>query len=71
MGSGAELLARYRDLMDALGRMPFLAGACYTQFTDVEHEKNGLLTCDRQPKVAADEVASLHRQLLERYAAGG
>jgi beta-galactosidase/beta-glucuronidase len=71
VGSGEELLARYRDLMGALGRMPFLAGACYTQFTDVEHEKNGLLTFDRQPKVAPDDVAALHRQLLGRYAAGG
>lgn len=66
MRSGDELLARYRDLMDALARMPFLAGACYTQLTDVEHEKNGLLTFDRQPKVDPAQIAALHRDLLTR-----
>jgi hypothetical protein len=68
--SGEELLARYRDLVETLGTLTFLAGACYTQFTDVEHEKNGLLTFDRQPKVAPEQVAALHRALLERYREG-
>jgi hypothetical protein len=66
--SADELLARYSDLVKALGRMAFLAGACYTQLTDVEHEQNGLLTAGRQPKIAPEQVAALHRALLEAYA---
>lgn len=68
--SGEELLARYRDLVETLGTLTFLAGACYTQFTDVEHEKNGLLTFDRQPKIDPEQVAALHRALLARYRNG-
>ncbi|MHB8614204.1 MAG: hypothetical protein ACYDAL_17560 [Candidatus Dormibacteraceae bacterium] len=26
-------------------------GFCYTQLTDVEQERNGLLTCERKPKI--------------------
>ena len=31
-------------------------GYCYTQLTDVQQEVNGLLTEDRQPKVALDTL---------------
>jgi hypothetical protein len=47
--SADELLERYRDLMEGLAVLPFLAGFCYTQLTDIEQEANGLLTYDRQP----------------------
>ncbi|TWI63433.1 glycosyl hydrolase family 2 [Pseudoduganella lurida] len=67
VGSAEELLAKYRDLMEHLGTLTFLAGFCYTQFTDVEHEKNGLLTFDRQPKIDPAAVAALHRALLDRF----
>jgi hypothetical protein len=33
-------------------------GFCYTQLTDIEQEKNGLLTEDRQPK--ADPAVLRH-----------
>lgn len=47
----AEFMRRYRDVVDALLASPVVQGFCYTQFTDVEQEINGLLTYDRQPKV--------------------
>ncbi len=56
-----ELLEKYRDLISGLSSMSFLAGFCYTQLTDVEHEINGLLTYDRQPKVPPQEIAQMHR----------
>jgi len=56
-----ELLEKYRDLMDGLSSLHFLAGFCYTQLTDIEQEINGLLTYDRQPKLAPEQIAELHR----------
>ena len=32
--------------------MPQYCGFCYTQLTDVEQEKNGLLTADRRDKLS-------------------
>lgn len=43
-------LARYRGLTDALLDNSKMFAFCYTQLTDVEQEKNGLYTYDRQPK---------------------
>jgi hypothetical protein len=59
----SELAWKYRALMEGLATLPFLAGLCYTQLTDVEHEQNGLLTSSREPKLAPEEVFRLHRQL--------
>ena len=59
----AELSGSYRELMEGLASLHFLAGVCYTQVTDVEHEQNGLLTADRQPRLSPDETAALHRRL--------
>jgi hypothetical protein len=58
----AELLKHYENLMRGLARLPFLAGFCYTQLTDIEQEVNGLLRYDRQPKVAPEAIAALHQQ---------
>jgi beta-galactosidase/beta-glucuronidase len=59
-----ELLAKYRDLMEGIASLKFLAGFCYTQLTDIEQEINGLLTYDRQPKVAAEKIAAIHREMF-------
>jgi beta-galactosidase/beta-glucuronidase len=59
-----ELLQKYRDLMRGIADLTFLAGFCYTQLTDIEQEINGLLTYDRRPKVAPEEIAAIHRALL-------
>jgi hypothetical protein len=34
-------------------------GFCYTQLTDIEQERNGLLTFDRQPKIDPDLLRSI------------
>jgi hypothetical protein len=46
-----ELLDTYRALVEALMGQGPVEGFAYTQLTDVEQERNGLLTFDRQPKV--------------------
>jgi beta-galactosidase/beta-glucuronidase len=65
-----ELLAKYRELMEGMASMKFLAGFCYTQLTDIEQEINGLLTFDRQPKVAAEAIAEIHRELFKEFDSG-
>jgi beta-galactosidase/beta-glucuronidase len=64
--SADELLAKYEDLMHGLADLPFLAGFCYTQLTDIEQEVNGLLTYSRRPKVDPERVAAIHRRLWPR-----
>jgi hypothetical protein len=48
-----------------IASLKFLAGFCYTQLTDIEQEINGLLTYDRQPKVLAQRIAELHRDMFK------
>ena len=56
-----ELIAKYEDLMEGIADLPFVSGFCYTQLTDIEQERNGLLTYDRQPKVDPDRIAEINR----------
>jgi hypothetical protein len=49
--AGTEaLVTSYREMVAALMAPGPVEGFCYTQLTDIEQEKNGLLTEDRQPK---------------------
>lgn len=54
--SEQELEERLRDLVGAILDNPELAGFCYTQLTDTEQERNGLLTDDRQPKLPVEVI---------------
>jgi beta-galactosidase/beta-glucuronidase len=45
-----EFVARYRELVVALMAEGPVEGFCYTQLTDIDQERNGLLTFDRQAK---------------------
>ncbi len=58
------LAETFRELVDAVLDSPELAGLCWTQLTDTEQERNGLLTADRQPKVPVEVV----RKILGRPA---
>ena len=54
---GAQaLLKTYEKMVEALMAPGPVEGFCYTQLTDVEQEKNGLLTSTRQPKLDAETV---------------
>jgi beta-galactosidase/beta-glucuronidase len=59
-----ELLNKYRELIEGIASLTFLAGFCYTQLTDIEQEMNGLLTYNRRPKIAAESVAAIHREFF-------
>ena len=41
----------YREMVEALMAPGPVEGFCYTQLTDVEQERNGLLTFERRPKL--------------------
>ncbi|SDN41308.1 hypothetical protein SAMN04487897_102833 [Paenibacillus sp. yr247] len=47
-----EFLTRYRNITQAIRDLDYVCGFCYTQLTDVQQELNGLLTIDREPKIA-------------------
>jgi hypothetical protein len=57
--SVADLLARIRYQTTQLFEAANLSGFVYTQLTDVEQERNGLMTYDRQPKADAKRLAAI------------
>lgn len=61
--SGEDFLRRLGAVFRPMLESPVVAGYCYTQFTDVEQEINGLLTYDRRPKVPLSEIAAIQEVL--------
>ena len=59
-GPGEDLLSRLEAVTRAFAESPAVAGYCLTQFTDVEQEKNGLLTIGREEKFPADEIRRIN-----------
>ncbi len=54
-----EFISRFGSLIDAIDRIPFMNGYCYTQLSDVYHEVNGLTDFARNPKASADVIRSI------------
>ena len=54
-----QLLAGYRDLVQALLDSPAVVGFCWTQLTDTQQERNGLVTATRQPKVPVEQIRAV------------
>ena len=61
-----ELVDRYRVLVGALMAEGPVEGFCYTQFTDIEQERNGLLTFDRRAKVEPAVLLPLTQTVKRR-----
>lgn len=57
-----DYLRRFGALMDAIFDCETIQGYCYTQLTDTEHERNGFLDANRQPKLDLELV----REILTR-----
>lgn len=57
VADGEELLSRVASVCAAVNSARGLAGFCYTQLTDTEQERNGLLTEDRRPKAKIESIA--------------
>lgn len=56
-----EFLARFKSLYGAVKKLGYFAGCCYTQFNDVQQEKNGLFTEDGELKVPVEKINEIVR----------
>ncbi|WP_123042780.1 glycoside hydrolase family 2 protein [Cohnella candidum] len=58
--SEEAFIARFRGIHEAIKETDYIVGYCYTQIADVQQEKNGLLTEDRQPKVPLEIIREIN-----------
>jgi Glycosyl hydrolases family 2, sugar binding domain/Glycosyl hydrolases family 2, TIM barrel domain len=63
VASADELVDGYRALVEQI--RDDVAGFVWTQLTDVEGELNGLLTCDRVPKVDPARIREINERFLQ------
>lgn len=56
-----ELAARIRQLLQIIKEADYFEGYCYTQLTDVEQEKNGLLDENREFKLDLEKIIELNQ----------
>ncbi len=54
-----EFVRTYREMVEALTQPGPVEGFGYTQLTDVEQERNGLLTSDRKPKADIETLREI------------
>ena len=66
VAGGGQLLRAYRGLVEGLMGCGPVEGFCYTQLSDVEQERNGLLTFGRVPKVEPGLVRPITETPKER-----
>ena len=55
-----DFLERFRGITEAIKKLDYSVGFCYTQVTDVQQEVNGLYTIKRQPKVDIEEIRKIN-----------
>ncbi|MBP3600353.1 MAG: glycoside hydrolase family 2 [Clostridia bacterium] len=55
-----EFLERFGSLTIAIRKIPYMTGYCFTQFTDVENEQNGLVTINREPKADITKIRKIN-----------
>lgn len=58
--SDEDFEARLRAVFRPIQESPVIQGYCYTQLTDVEQEINGLVTCDRVPKIPIEKIRAIN-----------
>ncbi len=61
--SPEEYVQRFVGLTRVLMKNPKICGLCYTQLYDVEQEKNGIYTYNRQPKFTRAQMEQMHQAL--------
>ena len=60
------LFERIEKLINAIQSSGIISGLCYTQFSDIEQEKNGIYTYDRQPKFDMERIRSIFEKIPSR-----
>ncbi|RAK12735.1 glycosyl hydrolase family 2 [Halanaerobium saccharolyticum] len=63
--SKEELSRKMKKLMEIIKEADYFKGYCYTQLTDVEQEKNGLLDENREFKLDLEKIIEFN-QIVER-----
>lgn len=59
-GDAEEFYRIYHRVVSSFMRSPVLQGFCYTQLTDVQQERNGLLTFDHEPKFDCETIRAIN-----------
>jgi hypothetical protein len=54
-----ELIKRFKQLIDAVSKLDYVKGYCYTQLSDVEQETNGLLDSNHNPKFDLNVISQI------------
>lgn len=52
---------RFGSQNEAIRKIPYFRGFCYTQLTDVQQEVNGLVDMDRNPKFSAEMIEKIRK----------
>jgi beta-galactosidase/beta-glucuronidase len=66
VSSSEDFYERFGALVDAVKSFPYCSGYCYTQFTDVRQEKNGLLTADRKYKIDPARIRAINDRRIQK-----
>jgi hypothetical protein len=64
--SAHQLVDRYAAQVGALMDAGPVEGFCYTQLTDVEQERNGILTFNRRPKADPAKLRAITQSIKRR-----
>lgn len=62
-----EFYTRLEGQVDAVNSIPYMAGYCYTQLTDVEQEQNGVYNYDRSPKFDMNRIKAIFSKVPEQF----
>lgn len=54
------ILENFKEYTQLIKKQSHIQGYCYTQFTDVEQEKNGLFEIDRNPKAEVEKIREIN-----------
>lgn len=55
-----DFVKRFGELCRAIKKIGYVSGYCYTQYSDVWQEKNGLVTMDRKFKVDPEKIRKIN-----------
>ncbi|MBO4897607.1 MAG: glycoside hydrolase family 2 [Clostridia bacterium] len=55
-----EYLKRFEALNEAIRKTEYFSGYCFTQLTDVQQEKNGLVDENRRDKLSEEVIKKIH-----------
>ncbi len=57
--SEQEFINKFKEITEAVEKIPYISGYCYTQITDVQQEMNGLLYESREPKFSKEGIKAI------------